>query len=149
MQIRAAPRLRFVTIVATAATAVACSTSAAAEHAVFLNAPAEARSPISKFAGQFQLKLQLPEGKGLARMLLDAGVSQEDAGSVARLAAGHLGAGEGGCYATVSIERSADGSFSLMRVQLTTAARQTIIERRGSDLAIASDTATSAAPPLV
>lgn len=124
-------------------------TAAAQEHAVFLNAPAEASLPMPKFAGQFQLKLQLPEGKGLAKALLDAGVNQDDAASAARLAAGHLGAGEGGCYAKISVERSADGNLNLMRVQLTTAARQTVIERRGSKLTVASDNAISGSPALV
>src|SRR4051812_50128038 len=40
----------------------------AAEHAIFLNAPAVAGSPLPKLAVQFHLKLHLPEGKGLARL---------------------------------------------------------------------------------
>lgn len=124
-------------------------TAEAAEHAAFLNAPAALNSPTPKFAGQFQLALQLPEGKGLARALLDAGVTKEDAAAAARLAAGHLGAGDGGCHARISIERGAAGGFSLMRVQLTTAAREAVIERRGSELTIASDIAISGSPALV
>ena len=102
-----------------------------------------------KLAGQFQLKIQLFEGRGLARALLDAGVDQKDAAAAARVAAGHLGAGEGGCSATISIERSPGGGFSLVRVQISTAARQTVIERRGSELTIASDSPTTGALPLV
>lgn len=122
----------------------------AAEQAVFLNAPAVAGSPVPKLAVQWGLKLHLPEGKGLARLLIDAGVNQDDAAVAARLAAGHLGAGDGGCEATVSIERSAgSGSFSLVRVQLSTDARQTVIERRGNELTLASDTPTSNSLRLV
>ena len=99
---------------------------------------------------QFQLRLRLPEGRGLARLLLDAGVSRDDAGAAARLAAGHLGAGAGGCTALVSIERSAGTTgFSLVRVQLVTDATQTVIERRGRDLVVASDTAARGTPRLV
>ncbi|MFL6722409.1 MAG: hypothetical protein ACJ8FT_11500 [Sphingomonas sp.] len=133
------------------AAVVACVSSGAfaAEHAVFLNAPAVAASPVPKLAVQFGLKLHLPEGKGLARLLIDAGVNQEDAAEAAKLAAGHLGAGLGGCEATVSIERSAGGGFSLVRVQLSTDARQAVIERRGNEFTLASDTPTSHSLRLV
>lgn len=121
----------------------------AAEHSTFLRAPALAQPPAAKNAAQFQLKISLPEGRGLARALLDAGVNQHDAGTAARLAAGHLGMGEGGCFATISIERNPSGGFSLMRVQLSTQARQTVIERRGSELTVAADNPTSRSPALV
>jgi|SRR6185369_57243 len=135
-------------IAACSAFLVACPADAA-EDAQFLNAPATSL-PTPKFAAQFQLRLRLPEGRGLARLLLDAGVSQDDAGAAARLAAGHLGAGAGGCTALVSIERSAGTTgFSLVRVQLVTDATQTVIERRGRDLVVASDTAARETPRLV
>ena len=138
------------TVAIAASTSLAFPTAAsAAEHAVFLNAPAELNSAAPKFAGQFQLKVQLPEGQGLARALLDVGVNQGDAAAAARLAAGHLGAGAGGCFATISIERDASGRRSLMRVQLSTEGRQMVIERRGSELAVASDNPTSKSPALV
>lgn len=128
-----------------------CSSGAiAAEHAIFLNAPAAAGAPVPKLAAQFHLKLHLPEGKGLARLLLDAGVNPEDAAAAAKLAAGHLGAGAGGCEATVSIERGANGgTFSLVRVQLSTDTRQAVIERHGAELTLASDTPTSRSLRLV
>ena len=120
--------------------------ASAAERAIFLNAPAIDGSPAPKLAVQFQLKLRLPEGRGLARLLLDAGVSQDDAAAAARLAAGHLGAGSGGCQAMVSVERNAQGgASSVVRVQLITDTRLTVIERRGTELTIASDTPTSGA----
>jgi hypothetical protein len=114
-------------------------TAGAAEHATFLNAPALAGPPAAKFAGQFQLRLQLADGR-LTRALLDVGVKQEDAAAAAKLAAGHLGMGGGGCQALVSIERNPGGAYSLMRVQLTTDSRRAIIEWRGSELVLASDT---------
>ena len=131
---------------AVAASCAVPGAASAAEHAIFLNAPAIGGSPAAKLAVQFQLKLRLPEGRGLARLLLDAGVSQDDAAAAARLAAGHLGAGSGGCQAMVSVERNAEGgAASVVRVQLITDTRLTVIERRGTELTIASDTPTSSA----
>jgi hypothetical protein len=124
-------------------------TANAAEHAIFMNAPAVAGLPVPKLAVQFQLKVRLPEGRGLARLLLDAGVNQGDAAAAARLAAGHLGAESGGCQARVSVERSAEGALSVVRVQLITDTRETVIERRGAELTISSDIATRSAPRLV
>ena len=122
----------------------------AGETARFLNAPASAAVPVPKLAIQFELKLRLPEGRGLARMLMDAGVDQDDAAAAARLAAGHLGDGTGGCFAKVSIARdSATGEYSLVRVMVMTESDQTVIERRGSELAIASQAAMSKVPRLV
>lgn len=125
------------------------SAAGAAEHATFLNAPALAGPPAAKAAAQFQLKLSLPEGLGLARALLDVGVRQADAAAAARLAAGHLGTGAGGCEALISIERNAAGDYSLMRVQLATETRRAVIEWRGTDLVLASDTPMSKSPPVV
>jgi hypothetical protein len=136
-------------VLAVAASCAWCAAAGAAsplERAIFLNAPAIGGSPAAKLAVQFQLKLRLPEGRGLARLLLDAGVGQEDAATAARLAAGHLGAGSGGCQAMVSVERNAQGgASSVVRVQLITDTRLTVIERRGTELTIASDTPASGA----
>ena len=107
-------------------------------------------APTPKFAAQFELKLTLPQGQGIARQLIDAGVSQDDAAAAAKLAAGHMGAGAGGCTAKVSIERTSGAKdFSLMRVQLTTASSRTVIERRNGMLTVASDTPTTNSPDLV
>jgi hypothetical protein len=125
------------------------TSAAGAEHATFLNAPAAAGPPSAKAAAQFQLKVSLPEGRGLARALLDVGVKQEDAAAAAKVAAGHLGSGVGGCQALVSIERNPDGSYSLVRVQLATDAHRAVIEWRGTDLVLASDTPISKSPPVV
>ena len=124
------------------------SAAGAAGHATFLNAPALAGPPAAKAAAQFQLKVSLPEGRGLARALLDVGVRQEDAAAAAKLAAGHLGAGAGGCEALVSIERNSVGDYSLMRVQLATDMRRAVIEWRGTDLILASDTPISKSLPV-
>lgn len=121
----------------------------AAETATFLNAPAKAGIAPVKFAGQFEFKLHLPQGRGLARLLIDAGVAQDDAAAAAKLAAGRMDDGRNGCFATVSVERGANGELSLIRVMLTTDDQRTIIERRGPDLAIASESAIAKQPRLI
>jgi hypothetical protein len=123
-------------------------TARAGETARFLNAPATSAKPATKLALQYELKLSLPEGRGLARLLLDAGVDRDDAAAAARLAAGHLGDGSGGCEVKVFITKSTEG-FRLVRALLMTDAAQTVIERRGAELAIASETAARKSPRLV
>lgn len=92
----------------------------------------------------------MPEGHGLARLLLDAGVDRGDAAAAARLAAGHLGGGRGGCDVQVSISRAAGGAgFTLVRATLMTEAGQTVIERRGTELKIASEIAARKLPRLI
>lgn len=124
------------------------SAAGAEGHPTFLNAPALAGPRAAKAAAQFELKVSLPEGRGLARALLDVGVRREDAAAAAKLAAGHLGGGAGGCEALVSIERNSAGDYSLMRVQLATDTRRAVIEWRGTDLVLASDTPISNSPPV-
>ena len=133
-----------------AAIASLCVTGAAeaAEHATFLNAPAPEGPPAAKSAAQFQLRIRLADGR-LVRALLDVGVRQGDAAAAAKLATGHLGTESSGCEAVVSIERNPDGTYSLMRVQLSTDTRRAVIEWRGTDLVLASDTPISQSPPLV
>ena len=122
----------------------------AGESAQFLNAPASAAAPAPKLAVQYELKLRLPEGRGLARLLLDAGVDRDDAAAAARLAAGHMGDALGGCDVQVSISGAARGTgFRLVRATLMTAASQTVIERRGTELTIASEVAARKFPRLI
>lgn len=98
--------------------------------------------PSLELAVQYELRLRLPEGQGLARSLLDVGVDSNDAALAARLATGHLGAGAGGCDVKISISKTAQASaFRLVRVMLLTWAGQTVIERRGGELTIASEVA--------
>jgi hypothetical protein len=140
---------KFCVLAVTAALLSAAGPAQAGETAKFLNAPATATAPALKLAVQFDLQLQLPEGRGLAQLLMNAGVDQNDAAAAARLAAGHLGDGTGGCFAKVSIARdSASGAYSLVRVMLMTERDQTVIERRGGELAIASQAATNKFPRL-
>ena len=121
----------------------------AAEIAQFLTAPTTAAPPV-RLAVQYEFKLQLPEGRGLARTLSDAGVSDDDAAAAAKLAAGHLGEEIGGCQAKVSVSRTSDGlGFRLERVTLFTRADQTVIERRRGELAVASTAANRKFPRLV
>ena len=103
-----------------------------------------------KLAVQYDLKLRLPEGRGLARLLLDAGVDRDDAAAAARLAAGHMGDGAGGCDVQVSITKGAGaGGFKLVRATLMTNATRTVIERRGAELTIASESEARKSPRLV
>ena len=133
-----------------AAALLASSAAHAGETARFLNAPASAAAPAVKLAVQYDLKLRLPQGRGLARLLLDAGVDRDNAASAARLAAGHLGDGSGGCDVQVSITKAAgNGGFKLVRATLMTNAGRTVIERRGAELTIASESATRTGPRLV
>ena len=111
----------------------------AADLAPLLVAPAVKMPPQTKTAVLYALKLRLPEGRGLARLLMQAGVDRTDAAAVAKLAAGHLGDGSGGCDANVEISQdAAAGGFRLERVELLTQAGQTTIERRHGELTIAS-----------
>jgi hypothetical protein len=133
-----------------AAALVAPATAQAGERARFLHAPAAAKVPAARLAVQYDLRFRLPQGQGLARLLLDAGVDRDDAAAAARLAAGHMGDGLGGCDAEVSIAKAADGSgLRLVRATLMTAAGQTVIERHGADLTIASETPARKFPRLV
>jgi hypothetical protein len=126
------------------------SAAYAGETARFLNAPAASAAPAIKLAVQFDLKLRLPEGRGLARVLLDAGVDREDAAAAARLAAGHMGDGSGGCDVQVSVTKAADaGGLRLVRATLMTNASRTVIERRGAELTIASQSEARKFPRLV
>lgn len=123
---------------AVAVVGIVGSPATAAETATFLNAPARVGAAPVKFAGQFELKMHLPQGRGLVRLLLDAGVAKDDAAAAAKLVAGRTGDGREGCFATVSIERAATGGFNLVRIMLTANDQRTVIERRGTELAIAS-----------
>ncbi len=91
--------------------------------------------PMSRLAGVFELQLRLPEGRGLAKALLQMGVDREDAATAARLAAGHLGDGNGGCQVKVAISRPIEGrGYRLEGVVLTTQAERTSIIRRAGAL---------------
>jgi hypothetical protein len=122
------------TAVAAASSLALPGAASAAEHAIFLNAPA-AGSQLPRLATVFELKLRLPQGLGLARLLLDAGVSEADAAEAARLAAGHCDA-VGGCDAKVAISRELDSGLRVERVLLMSASGQTVIERRDGRLAL-------------
>ena len=111
----------------------------AEDLASLFHAPSAKVPPQPKRAVLFALKLKLSEGRGLARQLLDAGVEQDDAAAAARLAAGHLGEGLGGCQAKVELSQGFDGNgMKLERVELLTATGRTTIERRQGALTIAA-----------
>jgi hypothetical protein len=112
-------------------------------------APAKARVS-AELAVQFELKIRLQDGRGLARSLLDLGVQSNDAAVAARLGAGHMGDGAGGCEATVSLSRAAAASgYRLVRIRLSTQSGETVIERRSGELAIASQAAANRSLRLI
>lgn len=91
--------------------------------------------PAPSLAAVFELKLQLPQGQGLARLLLDVGVTGNDAAEAAKLAAGRCT--DAGCAAKVAISRNVDGSgLRIERLVLIEASGQTVIERRNDRLAL-------------
>jgi hypothetical protein len=109
-----------------------------------------ASPPQPNAAVLYALKLRLPERRGLARMLIQAGVSATDAAAAAKLAAGHLGDGQGGCDAKIEISGAlAQGGYRLQRAVLLTSSGQIVIERRAGELTIASQQPTTTALRLV
>lgn len=107
----------------------------AAEPAPFFHAPSASAPPGPKLAGLFELKLQLPQGHGLADLLLHARVDADDVVAADRLAQGHE---TGVSAAKVTLSRNVKaGEFTLERLVLTgTDGEQTVIERRLGQLAI-------------
>jgi hypothetical protein len=91
--------------------------------------------PAPRLATVFEFKVSLPEGKGLARVLLDAGVGSDDAAQAARLAAGHCDS-TGGCNAKISISHQLGAGIQIERLVLADASGQTVIERRNGRLAL-------------
>ncbi|MEO7277909.1 MAG: hypothetical protein ABIW33_07800 [Sphingomicrobium sp.] len=109
----------------------------------FLLAPSSNTAVGAQSAAVFDVKLRLAAGGGLARLLLDNGVSKDDAAMAARLAAGHLGEQAAGCSALVSIARSVGtDALRVERIILTTDTAQTVIERRSGELSLTSVAAT-------
>ena len=129
---------------------LAPGTGAAENLAPMFHVPSARVPSKPKLAVLFALKLRLPQGRGLARLLLDAGVNRDDAAAAARLAAGHLGDGSGDCNATAEVSQGMDGNgFRLDRVELQTEAGRTTIERRQGELTIASRQSAGKYPRLV
>lgn len=122
----------------------------AESQAAFVRAPLTLAAPAPELALMVALKVQLPLGRGLAAQLLQAGVDQNDAAAAARIAAGHLGDGSGGCSAKIEISRPVGATaFRVERVELTTNGQRTVIERRQGQLSLASTSGLSRSLPLV
>lgn len=128
---------------------LASTPATAGETARFMNAPVTAAQTSPRLAVQLELKLRLPQGRGLARLLLDAGVDRADAATAARLAAGHLGDGQGGCDVQVSVVSDGRGALKLVRAIVMTQVDRTVIERRGAELEVASASPVRMSPRLV
>jgi hypothetical protein len=137
-------------VCATAAIALAPSAALAQQMPGAQPAVVTRALPAPRLATIFELKLQLPEGRGLARLLLDAGIASDDAAEAARLAVGHLGDGSGGSEAKVEISRPLDAKgLRLERLVLSSADGTTTIERRGDRLALTSTAAHAHAAALI
>ena len=113
-----------------------------AERSPFPLAPETDERPAARLALQYELKLAIPAGSDFAATLRDTGIADGDASAAERLAVADLAEGNGGCFAKLSVTKAVEGEdFRLVRVLLIMAdGRQTIIERRGQELAIASKT---------
>jgi hypothetical protein len=136
---------------------IACATAAlpvlpanAADLPIIRAMPETKAPPPTKIAVLFAFLVHLPEGRGLARALLDLGVDRDDAAAAAKIAAGHLGDGDGGCDAKIEISRviSASG-YKLERVSLVTQASQSTIERRSGELTLTGERASQATARIV
>ena len=144
-------RIRIVTLSMSGMIAAALSPGAtyAADSAHFMNVPATDTRLRPNFAVQVELKLRLPQGKGLARQLLDAGVDQADAAAAARLAAGHLGDATDGCDVTVSMSRDMQSEgFALRRLLIVARSYQTVSERGDGELHVGTTSPELTVPRL-
>jgi hypothetical protein len=132
-------------LIAFAAAALPSMAADAADLPIIRAMPETKAPPPTKVAVLFAFKVHLPEGRGLAKALLDLGVDQTDAAAAAKVAAGHLGDGHGGCDAKIEISRvmSASG-YRLERVSLVTQASKSTIERRSGELTLTGDRASRA-----
>ena len=113
-----------------------------AQSKYFLFAPASTAAPAARLAVQYELKLAVLAGGDFAAALRNSGIDDRDATAADRLAVEDWAEGESGCYAELSVTKAVEGDgLRLVRVLLIMAdGRQTVIERRGDELAIASKT---------
>jgi len=130
MTSRALPALVAATLIGTSAAEAPAEPAPRAIPAVVTHAV-----PVPQLATVFELKLRLPQGRGLARLLLDAGVASDDAAEAAKLAAGNCDP-IGGCDAKVAVSRQLGSGLRVERIVLLSASGQTVIERRDGRLAL-------------
>ena len=97
---------------------------------------------MARLAVQYELKLTIPARGDLSQMLRDANIDEKDAVVADRLAVTDRADGAGTCYAKISVTKAVKGDrFRLVRVLLIMPdGRQTVIERRGADMMVASKT---------
>src|SRR5437868_1534019 len=122
-----------------------CGSLASAAHAgpaPVLPAIVTGASPTPRQATIFEIKFRLPEGQGIAALLVDAGIGSADATEAAKLAAGRC-TGLGGCAATVAISRQLASGLRVERLVLVGQSGQTVIERRNGRLALNPDAVTT------
>jgi hypothetical protein len=105
-----------------------------------INAPAPIGAPSITLAVTYEMELQLPEGRGLARQLIDSGIDQNDAAAAAKLGSSYMAQGKGSCSAKVAATRLPGvDTLRLTRVTLYTASKIVVMERRDGKLSVASE----------
>ena len=97
---------------------------------------------MARLAVQYELKLTIPARGDLTQILRDANIDGEDSVAADRLAVTARADGARSCLAKISVTKAVTGGgFRLVRVLLIMSdGRQTVIERRGAELTVASKT---------
>ena len=122
------------------ASAIASPALASAEEMPFRLAPYAGALPAPTFALQYEMKLRVGDRATMAVDLIDAGIADKDAATVAKLAGEHLADAERSCFVRLALSEGADsGKTQLDRATLYAGEKQIVIERRNGALAVTSD----------
>ncbi len=117
----------------------------------FVNAPARIEAPKVTMAVVLEIRLHVTDSSALTALLVQAGVGVEDADAAAQLAAKDAQLAKGPCDLKIAVSKQfASQEFRLERMTVWTATRQTVIERRGADLAITAGAGgPRKSPPII
>jgi hypothetical protein len=117
----------------------------------FLDAPAHGETPKVTMAVVLEMKLHVTDSSALTALLVQAGLSAEDADAAAQLASKDTQLAKGPCDLKIAVSKQfASAEFRLERMTVWTATRQTVIERRGSELAITAGAGgPRKSPPII
>ena len=117
----------------------------------FLNAPAREETPKLTMAVVLEMKLHVTDSSALTALLVQAGVTVEDADAAAQLASKDTQLAKGPCDLKIAVSKHfASPEFRLERMTVWTASRQTVIERRGGELAITAGAGgPRKSPPII
>lgn len=112
----------------------------AADALPLVKAPAPIAAPSVTLAVTYEMKLQLHEGRGLARQLIDSGIDQDDAAAAAKLGSSYMSKAKGGCSAKVAATRLPGvDALRLTRVTFYAGSKIIVMERRDGKLAVTSE----------